>query len=165
MSADLELLLEPIRSAKRGLRRAALGLVAFGLLTAVPSLLLAAPLSYVAGGVAALCLFLGGLLLKDSSASPDLHPSIIALRSPRRVSWVFLEQTRNAHTQVKAEPVLRLGVVDTREQLMLPIIPGREAECLRAAASVAPWATTGWTPDLELAFARDPQSLLDRSAP
>lgn len=163
MSADLELLLEPIRRAKATLRRGALIPAVLGVLPLLALPFLEGVVGYaICMVVMALCLGLSGLLFWESRRPPESHPGIVALQTPGRVSWVFLEQTRNAHTKETGEPVVKLGL-QTGERLMLPLIEGREEEFLRAASGVAPRATCGWTPDLELAYVQAPASLLRES--
>jgi hypothetical protein len=109
--------------------------------------------------IAVVGLVVSGIVIWDSSRPPELHPGIVALRAGL-VSWLFLEKHRNPHTKADVESVLRLGLTVGGEQIVLPLIAGREEEFFRAATAIAPRATSGWTPELEMAYLEAPASLL-----
>ncbi len=159
MSADLTPLLEQIRKAKR--RLAYLAIAPIVMAPAV--FLLPTPDSTVGHVVrlvfVAFLVGLGGLLLWEGVRSPESHPAIAALRTEGRVSWIYIEQPRNAQSGKMLEPQLRLGTV-TGERLLLHVPEGRADEMLALVRACAPRAIVGWNPELELAFVTAPASLL-----
>lgn len=159
MSADLTPFVELVRKAKRRLLFGAL----VPLVLAALAFLLPSPTETVGYVVlyslVGFCVLLAGLLVWEGLRSPDSHPALVALRSPGEVTWLFLEQSRDAHTQKTGKPTLRVGLRNG-SRLPLELIPGREAEMVERARAAAPRATYGWTPDLELAYLTEPASLL-----
>ena len=158
MSADLTPLVEVIRRSNRSLRRKAL----WPVVPIVGALFMPfpdeVPFMVLRWSFIALCVFISGALLAIAK-SPASSPGLKALRDPGNVCWLYIERARNPHNGEEGEPVLRVGLTDG-QRLVLPVEKGLEDVLLDLAATAAPHAARGWTPELELRFLQEPTSVL-----
>lgn len=116
------------------------------------------PFTLLRWGFIALCLFLSVLLLSPMFQSPEQHPAIVALRDGR-VCWIYVRQSQDSKGRKAGPPALELGTLQG-DRLRLPLDEARTDEFIRLLSRTAPHAVVGWSPERELAFLRDPGSLL-----
>lgn len=108
-------------------------------------------------GLGIVLLVIAGLLFWNSKKDPATHPIFTLLRDrPKDAVWVYVSTTRQGAGTVSSQ--IMIGTVDKRRYQVNAAI-GNEQELLQAIARALPWATVGFSPELEQKFNANPDSL------
>lgn len=165
------LLVRHLTATRRELRNAGIfGCVLFLGMALAAYLALEPPqqnLWMLAAGAAPLMLTLGIPSLRDPRRAPLLE----ALRArPHDIVWLHLQLTAHRpmagrwSRNTRRMSILTAGLVDGR-RIHCDVIEGEDVAVLAAVAELAPDAALGFTPELEQAFTRDPESLRGLAQP
>jgi len=145
-----------IRKGKKDLMGLAILTLAFA---ALPFILGIAQKNLGAGRIVMglILIAIAGLLFWNSKKDPATHPIFTLLRDrPKDVVWVYVSTTRQGAGTVSSQ--VMLVTIDKRKWQVNAAI-GNEQELLQAIARALPWATIGFSPDLEQKFTANPESL------